>query len=117
MSLFAKNMPLGSPTRSDAEIVSMPFSGTRPAPGDVVKLTNDGKVEVTTTAADAAYGVVSFYDNKDVCAVVTHGHVLAKLTGPTVGATTFGILSVVRKMDAVTAAGAASSDGYEVKVG
>lgn len=117
MSLFSKNMPLGSPTRSDVEIVSMPFSGTKPKSGDVVKLTADGKVEVTTTAADTAYGVVTFYDNNNVCAVVTHGHVLAKLSSPTVGATTFGILAVVRKMDAVDAAGADNNDGYEVKVG
>lgn len=110
-------MPLGASLRSDAQIVSMPFTGTKPAPGDEVKLTTEGKVEIATANTDTAYGVVTFYDNNNICAVVTHGHVLAKLSSPTIGATTFGILAVVRKMNAIDATGAASSDGYEVKVG
>lgn len=117
MSLFANKMMLGMPTRSDVDIVSMPFKGTKPQPGDIVKLTTDGKVEVTSTNTDRAYGVVGVYDNKEVCAVVTKGHVLAKLTGPTVGGVAFERLAVVRKMDAVDATGADSQNGYEVEVG
>lgn len=117
MSLFAKKLRLGHPTRTDVEIISMPFSGAKPKPGDVVKLTADGKVEVTTTNSERAYGVVSFYDNQNVCAVVTHGHVIANLTSPTVGAVTFGILDVVQKVDSLDENGTATSNGYEVKVG
>lgn len=114
MSLFAKKMPLGSPTRSDTQIISMPFAGQVPKPGDIVKL-NDGKVEVTTTDTDTAYGVVTFYDNKDVCAVVTSGHVLAKLNGKTSGDITFNTLHVVRDFEAVDEAGR-DADATEVKV-
>lgn len=117
MSLFAGKMMPGMPTRSDVDVVSMPFSGTKPKPGDVVKLTADGKVEVTTTDSDRAYGVVAVYDNKNVCAVVTKGHVLTNLTNPTVGTMAHVSLAVVRKMDAVDAQGALSQNAYEVKVG
>lgn len=117
MSLFAKKLPLGMPTRTDAQVISMPFSGTRPVPGDVVKLTNDGKVEISTTNTETAYGIVTFYENDDICAVVTHGHVLAKLTSPAVGTTIFGNIQVIRAMPAADATGADSSHGYEVKVG
>lgn len=108
-------LKLGHPTRTDAEIVSMPFAGTKPKPGDVVKLTTDGKVQVTTTASERAYGVVTHYDNKEVCAVVTKGHVIAKLTSPTVGGVTFVTLDVVKKIECIDESGAPAT-GYEVKV-
>lgn len=115
MSVFAKSLALGSVTRSDAQVVSMAFEGARPQPGDVVKLTSTGKVQVTTTASDAAYGVVTAYANDGVCAVVTHGHVLAKLSQPQVGGTSFVYLRVVRQMPAIDASGA-QTQGYEVEV-
>lgn len=115
MSLFAGKMPLGSVLRNDAEICNMPFTGTKPKPGDVVKLDSDGNVVVTTTTTDLAYGVVVFYDNADVCAVATAGHILTNLTSPTVGGEVFQTLTVVREFPAVDSTGA-DVTGYEVKV-
>ena len=115
MSFFASKMPLGSVLRDDCEIISMPFTGAKPAPGDVVKLDTDGNVVVTTSNTDRAYGVVAFYDSDKVCAVCTHGHILANLTSPTVGGAAFQTLTVVREFPAVNAAGA-DVTGYEVEV-
>ncbi len=117
MSLFAKNLSLGFPMRSDVHIVNMPFEGARPKAGDVVKLTAQGRVQVTTNSSDRAYGVVTFYDNEEICAVVTHGHVLANLGQETqVGSCVFGILDVVRALKALDQQGIACDQAYEVRV-